>query len=59
MVRTPTRETPFKLAYGSEAVIPAEVYMASHRVMKYQDKENNEQFCLNLDLIDEVKMDVE
>ncbi|XP_075654749.1 uncharacterized protein LOC142624905 [Castanea sativa] len=27
-VRTPTGETPFKLAYGSEAVIPAEVHMA-------------------------------
>ena len=26
MVRTPTGETPFKLAYGSEAVILAEVY---------------------------------
>ena len=36
-VRTPTGETPFKLAYGSEAVIPAEVHVANHRVMKYQD----------------------
>ena len=34
-VRTPTGETPFKLAYGSEAVIPAEVHVANHRVMKY------------------------
>ena len=56
-VRTPTGETPFKLAYGSEAVIPAEMYMASHRVMKYQDEENQEQLRLNLDLIDEVRMD--
>lgn len=59
IVRTPTGETPFKLAYGSEVVIPAEVHMANHRVMKYQDKENKEQICLNLDLIDEVRMDVE
>ena len=35
-VRTPTRETPFRLAYKSEAVIPAEVHMANHRVMMYQ-----------------------
>ena len=28
MVRTHTRETPFKLAYGSETVIPTEVHMA-------------------------------
>ena len=58
-VRTPTGETPFKLAYGSEAVIPAEMNMASHSVMKYQDEENQEQLRFNLDLIDEVRMDAE
>ena len=58
-MRIPTGETPFKLAYGSEAVIPAEVHMTSHRVMKYQDKENKEQLRLNLDLIDKVRMDAE
>ena len=36
-VRTPTGETPFKLAYESEVVIPVEVHMANHRVTKYQD----------------------
>ena len=30
--------------------------MANHRVMKYQDKDNEEQLCLNLDLIDEIRM---
>ena len=50
-VRTPTGETPFKLANGSEVVIPAEMHMANHRVMKYQDKDNKEQLHLNLDLI--------
>ena len=58
-VRTPTGETPFKLAYGSEAVIPAEVHMANHRVMTYQVKDNEEQLRLNLDLIDEVRTDAE
>ena len=58
-VKTPTRETPFKLAYGSEAVIPTEVHMANHKVMKYQDEGNEEQLRLNLDLIDEVRMDAE
>ncbi|XP_065623693.1 uncharacterized protein LOC136065011 [Quercus suber] len=57
--RTPTGETPFKLAYGAEAVIPIEVHMANHRVAAYQDKDNEEQLRLNLDLIDEVRMDVE
>ena len=54
-VRTPTGETPFKLAYGSETVIPAEVRMANHRVTMYQDKDNEEQLHLNLDMIDEVR----
>ena len=58
-VRTLTGETPFKLAYGSKAVIPAEVHMANHRVMMYQEKDNTEQLYLNLDLIDEVRMDAE
>ena len=57
-LRTPTGETPFKLAYRSEAVTPTEVHMANHRVMKYQDKDNEGQLRLNLDLIDEVKVDV-
>ena len=34
-MRTPTGETPFKLAYGSEAVIPVEVHMANHKVTMY------------------------
>ena len=56
-VRTPIGETPFKLAYGSETVIPIKVHMANHRVMMYQDKDNEEQLGLNLDLIDEVRTD--
>ena len=58
-VKTPIGETPFKLAYGSEAVITAELHMANQRVIKYQDEDNEEQLCLNLDLIDEVRMDAE
>ena len=41
-VRTPTGENPFNLTYGSEAVIPAEVHIANHRVMMYQEKDNTE-----------------
>ena len=43
-VRTPIGEIHFKLAYGSEAVIPTEVHMANHRVTMYQDKDNEENF---------------
>ena len=58
-VRTPTGETPFKLAYGSEVVILVEVHMANHRVTMYQDKDNEEQLHSNLDLIDEVRIDAD
>ena len=51
-MKTPTGETPFKLAYGSEAVIPAKVHMANPKMMKYEKKENAEQLRINLDLID-------
>ena len=54
-VKTPTGETPFNLAYGSETVILAEMHMANHRVTMYQDKDNEEQLRLNLDLINEVR----
>ena len=57
MVRIPMGETPFKLAYGSEAVIPTEVHIARHRVKRYPDEDNEEQLRLNLDLIDEVRID--
>ena len=58
-MRTPIGENPFKIAYGSEAMIPAKVHMANHMVMKYQVEDNEEQLLLNLDLIDEVRMNVE
>ena len=58
-MRTTIWETPFKLTYENEAVIPAEVHMANHKVMKYQDEDNKEQLLLNLDLIDKVRMNAE
>ena len=58
-VRTSTGETPFKLADRREAVIPAEVHMANHRVTMYQDKDNEEQLRLSLNLIDEVRTDAD
>ena len=58
-IRTPTRETPFKLAYKSDAVIPARVGLTNYRVAQYNNEENEKQFRLNLDLINEVRMDVE
>ncbi|XP_075669875.1 uncharacterized protein LOC142639604 [Castanea sativa] len=53
--RTPIGETLFRLAYGSEAVIPAEVGLTSYRVENYDKSKNNEQMRLQLDLVDEVR----
>ena len=53
-VRTPTGETPFRLAYGSDAVIPAEVGLTSYRVGNHDEGRNDEALHLQLDLVDEV-----
>ena len=53
--RTPTGETPFRLTYGSEAVIPAEVGLTSYRVHNHDENKNDEAMRLQLDLVDETK----
>ncbi|XP_075649964.1 uncharacterized protein LOC142620485 [Castanea sativa] len=53
--RTPTGEMPFRLAYVSEAIIPAEVGLTSYRVENYDKSKNDEQMRLQLDLVDEVR----
>ena len=52
--RTPTGETPLRLAYGSEAVIPAEVGLTSYRVDNYDERRNDEAMHLQLGLVNEV-----
>ena len=58
-IRTHTGETPFHLAYGSEAVIPAEVGLTSYWVDNYDGSKNNEALHLQLDLMDEVRATAE
>ncbi|KAH9684964.1 Ribonuclease H [Citrus sinensis] len=48
-----TGETPFALAYGHEAVVPAEIGTTTHRTDYFNEQENNEQMGLNLDLLTE------
>ena len=53
---------PFRLAYGTDAVIPAEVGLTSYRVENYSEdknEENEEALRLQLDLVDEVRATVE
>ena len=48
-----------RLAYGSEAVIPADVGLTSYRVDNHDEKRNVEAMRLQLDLVDEVRTTVE
>ena len=52
--RTPTGETPFKLTYGTKAVIPVEVGVTSTRRAAFSEEENDGKLRLNLDYLDEV-----
>uniref|UniRef100_A0A2N9FNL6 Uncharacterized protein n=1 Tax=Fagus sylvatica TaxID=28930 RepID=A0A2N9FNL6_FAGSY len=54
-VRIPTGETPFRMTFGSEAVVPVEIGLTTFRTSAYDGQENEEQLRLNLDLIDEVR----
>ena len=53
--RTPTGETPFRLTYGTEAVISIEVGVASIRQEVLCEEDNNDQLRINLDFLDEVR----
>ena len=59
IARTPTGETPFRLTYESEAVIPAEVGLTSYRVHNHYENKNDEAMRLQLDLVDEIRMAAE
>ena len=57
--RTPTKETPFQLTYGTDVVIPAEVGLTSYHVQNYMEDKNEEAMRLQLDLADEFRATVE
>ena len=48
-------ETPFRLTYGNEAVIPAEIELTSYRIGNHNEARNDEAIRLQLDLVDEVR----
>ncbi|CAL9028106.1 unnamed protein product [Prunus brigantina] len=51
--RTATGETPFSMAFGSEAVIPVEIGEPSYRTKTFAPRANEEALALSLDLIEE------
>ena len=56
---TPTGETPFHLAFGSEVVILAKVGLTSYRVAHHDERRNKEGMRWQLDILDEVRATAE
>ncbi|XP_068476209.1 uncharacterized protein [Phaseolus vulgaris] len=50
-----TRETPFSLVYGSDAMILVDIQESSPRFQSFVAEEFNEERKVNLDLLDEVR----
>ena len=57
--KSATQETPFALAFGIEAVAPIEVGIKSPRVELASEEQNDEALCLNLELLDERREQVQ
>ena len=53
--RTPTRKTPFRLTYGTEAVILVKVGVTNTRRATFNEEGNDDKLRLNLDCLDEVR----
>ncbi|GLT32922.1 hypothetical protein SLA2020_075520 [Shorea laevis] len=53
--RTATGETPYHLAFGTEAIIPVEIGIPSLRVSHFDEVRNGALLKENLDLLDEVR----
>ena len=53
--RTPIGETPLRLTYGTEAVIPVEVGVTSTRQEAFHEESNDNRLRINLDCLDEVR----
>ncbi|GKV03027.1 hypothetical protein SLEP1_g15392 [Rubroshorea leprosula] len=53
--RTATGETPYHLAFGTEAVIPIEIGVPSFRVTHFDERRNGQLLRENLDLLDDLR----
>ncbi|KAI3691317.1 hypothetical protein L2E82_49639 [Cichorium intybus] len=51
--RTSIKKTPFKLTYGTEAVLPPEIFVGSLRTTEFTEEKNNQDHRLNLDILEE------
>ena len=53
--RTPTGETPFRLTYGTEAIILVEIGITFMKREFFQEGDNNDQLKVNLDCLDKTR----
>ncbi|XP_077232129.1 uncharacterized protein LOC143866840 [Tasmannia lanceolata] len=53
--RTPTRESPFNLSFGTEAVIPVDIGTPSPIVTSFNEQLNSDGLRANLDLLEEIR----
>ena len=53
--RTLTRETPFRLTYGTEAIILVEIRITFMRREFFQEGDNDDQLKVNLDCLDKTR----
>ena len=51
----PTGETPFKLTFGIEAIIPVEVGLTNFQIKAYEWQRNQQELNNNLDLTNKVR----
>ena len=56
--KSATQETPFALAFGTEAMAPVEIGLKSPRIELASVEHNEEALCLNLNLLDEKREQV-
>ena len=54
--RTAIDESPFNLAYGTEAVLPIEVSLQSLRIDNYEEPENSDRRRIDLDLLSSTRL---
>lgn len=52
-----TRETPFSMTYGVEAILPVEIEMSTLKVTAYDDGANIDAMNGELDLVEERRLD--
>nr|KYP40587.1 Retrovirus-related Pol polyprotein from transposon 17.6 [Cajanus cajan] len=49
------QETPYRLTYGDDAMIPVKVRETSHRRQVFNNEQNTQEIAADLDLIDELR----